>query len=111
MGKILEGLPDSTGPLLQLAEPFIPLYKEEQANQREIKVRVPQRTLREGEGPGGWQQDQAEAERKPHRTNKDESQQIPRIRRGDTWTRRDQAMWDSSLSGKEEGLKKDKKLV
>ena len=56
--------------------------------------------------PGG----QAEAERKPHRTNKDESQQIPRIRRGDTRTRRDQAMWDSSLSAKEEGMKKDKWL-
>jgi hypothetical protein len=48
VGKILEGLPDSTAPLLQLAEPFIPLYKEEQANQREIKVSVPQRTLRRG---------------------------------------------------------------
>lgn len=45
---MLEGLPDTTDPLLQLAEPFIPLYKEEQANQREMKVSVPQRTLRRG---------------------------------------------------------------
>lgn len=69
--KMLEGMPDTTAPLLQLAEPFIPLYKEEQANQREIKVSVPQRTLRRGRRKGGWWQQEAEAERKPHSPNKD----------------------------------------
>ncbi|KAL6083180.1 hypothetical protein STEG23_018440, partial [Scotinomys teguina] len=35
--KMLEGMPDTTAPLLQLVEPFIPLYKEDQANQKEMK--------------------------------------------------------------------------
>lgn len=51
---------------------------------------------------------QRRRESEPHSPNKDQSQQIPRIRRGDTRARRNQATWDSSLPAKEEGMEKDK---
>lgn len=93
VGKMLGRRTGVTALPLQLASLSFSLDKEERANQREIKVHVPQRTSRrEGRKGSSWERE-AEAERKPHGLNKSLNQPIPRIRQWRHMTGSAQAMW------------------
>lgn len=105
--KMLEGAPDTTAPLLQLAEPFIPLYKEEQANQREIKMGAPQRTLRRGRRKGGWCSKRQRGRESPAIQTKTKAS---RSQGSDVETHgQEETRPCGSLPAKEEGMETDKK--